>query len=718
MIYFAKATVTARQDQEITLYLILTEPENEDDLPVLTKEQLFGHPGYKAFLSKYRPRSTVAIDYAVYRVDREVDASTPDETFEKLIGDRTAERLSGGELLIERDEKPNKRTGKLQKKRKVPLWLIFIFLIGGFSIVGASLAAGIKMGQTQPVAPVAEPVINTAEDGLIIPKQEDIRTDAEQITVTIDRSYAAVPTEDLQLKGEVSNGKAVIQLPAFDKTDFFTHVPGYTWGFSSVPDGKKIEYYGGKSYEFTADTKLYRVLVKYGGGSGTKEDPYRIDYYDQLELMGREKARGYFVQTANIYFPDWDKHTPINTVNSLKADPDSEYFEYDGGGYLIEHLNAPLFGSVSGAVIRNVHIRNSRIESEEYRDYGFIVCNAYNYHYQAENKAVYVTGETKIQHCTVSHSSINVQYPQTEDKQETTAAVVTAPPITPPDVVGYDDEGNPIVITAPPVAKPTKTAEHCIGAISGNGGEITDCYVTDFGIFCNTERYFLYCGGISGKPANVTNSCVYYYSAQGNIFNAGGIAGSAMGSRAYDAKNKELPDCYGGNILGCTARKIILSTENAAGGIVGEAATDGASPMIANCYANELSLSSGTYDSKDQPQPTKEGVTGGIAAVDGSGKNGHFITNCVSLADYPVIGKGEKTSFDESVRQAPAYAFYHQNILTVINRNTVNPANPAEIFTGKFMFGEQEEFCDESGNLPYPEVIKDLFDKTIVSQGG
>ena len=177
------------------------------------------------------------------------------------------------------------------------------------------------------------------EDGLLIPEQEQNEEAAQQITVSIDRSYSAVPTEDLQLKGAVVDGKAQITLPEFDKTDFFTHVAGYTWGFSSDPDAKKIEYYGGQTYQFTKDIKLYRVLTKYGGGSGTKDDPYLIDYYDQLELMGKEKARGYFRQTADIVFPEWASHTPINTVNRLKSDPETECFEYDGGGYSISGMN-------------------------------------------------------------------------------------------------------------------------------------------------------------------------------------------------------------------------------------------------------------------------------------------------------------------------------------------------------------------------------------------
>ena len=79
--------------------------------------------------------------------------------------------------------------------------------------------------------------------------------------------------------------------------------------------------------------------------------------------MSEEKARGYFMQTADISFPVWASHTPICTVNELKSDPDSEHFEYDGGGFLIENLDAPLFETVSGAVIKNVNIRNSAIVS-------------------------------------------------------------------------------------------------------------------------------------------------------------------------------------------------------------------------------------------------------------------------------------------------------------------------------------------------------------------
>lgn len=714
MNYFCKATVEAGKGKVRTFYPILTEDKESSSPPKLEKEVLFEQHEYKEFVSQYKPKSAIMVDYTLYQTEEKIHAALQPEVFEDLIDNGKAVFLSSGELLIEPSEKKDKHGVVRKKKKTSPFLILGIFAGAGvialFSFMGGKMLGMARAGSEATNTPTA----NTAEDGLIIPAQNTISDDAEQITVTIDRSYSATPVEDLQLKGAVSNGKAVIELPQFDKTDYFTHVQGYSWGFTSDPNGKKIEYYGGREYEFSADTKLYRVLVKYGGGSGTKDDPYLIDYYDQLELMGEEKARGYFKQIADISFPEWASHTPISTVNELKADPKAEYFEYDGGGFLIENLDAPLFDKVSGAVIKNVNIRSSNINTQVYRDYGFIVCNAYNYHYKTEDGTTYETGETLIQHCSVSHSAIRAEIPQ-EETPVTTTAVVYAPEVVPPDLIEYDDEGNPIETTTT-VPEETKKAEFAVGGITGNGGQIEDCYVTDFGIFAYLDDYILYAGGISGKPANVINSVVYYYSANGNIFNAGGIVGSAEGARTYDAKGKELPEYYGGNIKGCVARNIILNSEMAAGGIAAVGSSDAENALISNSYANELTIKCGEFEDTDRLQVIKQGVTGGVIALDGSGKHGHTIINTVSLSDFPVIGKKDKSNFDDTVRVAPAFAFYQENIQTVINRNTVTPKNPKEIFTGCFMFGEQGEFGDETGSLAYPETIKDLFAKTVIQE--
>ena len=128
----------------------------------------------------------------------------------------------------------------------------------------------------------------------------------------------------------------------------------------------------------------------------------------------------------------------------------------------------------------------------------------------------------------------------------------------------------------------------------------------------------------------------------------------------------------------------------------------------------ELYFNCGEYADKVKKTQFTEGICGGILGCDGTAKHGHLITNTVSVADKLVIGSKSKSSFDKTVRQAPEYAFYQENILTVINSNTVNPADPKEIYTGAFKFGNSETFGDsESGSLCYPESIEDLFIKTI-----
>lgn len=713
MIYFSKVNVGMGTDSHI-IYVILPDA-GKNNPPMLTREILMQDQTFRSVAGSYR--KPISIIFVVYEIDEKpenLNASTQPEVFEELINSGKATPCSSTSDFIISSIKQLKKN-KPKKAKVSPLKVAGIIAATTLVVGSGVFIATYKLMQNQ-IKRMSSPAKyngGTTEDGLLIPKQEDIPDSADQITVTIDRSYSPVPVEDLQLKGAVHNGKAKIQLPAFDKEDFFNHVTGYSWGFTSDPNGEKIEYYGGKEYSFSQDTKLYRVLVKYGGGSGTQEDPYLIDYFDQLELLSEEKARGYFKQIDDISFPAWCEHKPIDTINELKADPKSEYFEYDGGNYVISGLTQPLFGKVSGSVIKNVNIRNAVIKNEDYKDYGILVCNVYNYRYKAAD-ATYETGETLIQHCSVSHSGITLALPESEQQNGESAPVVTTMEVVPPDLIEYDEEGNPIEAssTTEPVT-PTKTADYSVGAISGNGGRIEDCYVTDFGIYNKLPDYILYCGGISGKPANVINSSVYYFSTNGNIFYAGGIAGSAAGSGLYDADGKELPAYFGGSIQGCGASRLILNSEVAAGGIAGVGGTKAKNALISNSYANNISFKCGIFAQNNEV--IEEGITGGIFGTDASTGNGHLITNTVSIANYPVIGQKAKSKYDETVRMAPEYAFYQENIQTVVNKNTVNPANPKEIFTGSFTF-KSGLLSDDTGALAYPSSLEDLFEKTLAKQ--
>ena len=484
------------------------------------------------------------------------------------------------------------------------------------------------------------------------------------------------------------------------------HVPGHTWGFTSDPNSTKIEYYGGETYEFTQPVKLYRVFVKYGGGNGTKDDPYLINYYDQLLLMSQEQVRGYFRQVENLVFPDWAEHEPIDSVNVLyeqeKLPPEALRFEYDGGGYFIEGLTAPMFGTVSGSVIKNINITNSVIETAQYGNLGFIVCESYNYRYEVGD-ATYETGETIIRNSTVSHSTINVRLPESETESISPADSPNSPTI-PPDADLTEEELLELYNI------PTsKHGEFAIGGITGLGGQIENCYVTELMIVAELADYFLHVGGISGKPANVVNSGVYSLTISGNIFNAGGIAGSAGGSRLYSADGAELPHFYGGNIQGCYVRNFSGLVENVAGGIVGESSTNAEHALISNNYATGLYLSVGIFEDIERNMPIKLGISGGIIGADGNETNGHLVTNSVSIADYAVIGQKTSSAYDDTVRLAPHYAFGQAGILDVLNRNTVHPSNPETvIFTGSFMFADDGRNTDENGSCPLPNSIVDL----------
>ena len=714
MKYFCDVHIQSKKDQEARLFIVIPDDvASKTDTPMLTKEMLLQNSEYQEFCSKNKPKLVLA-DYTLYSTDHEnLFASSKSEEFEALITNNEVHRISRSDLVI--DSAKDKIAGKRKSKSPVSTAL----LIGCMLLVAlGALGGGVVLGRNSvPTAAQAQPEQMKAanEDGMVIPEQQEIAANAEQITISIDRSYSAVPTEDLQLKGAVVNGVATITLPEFDREDYFAHIPGYSFGFSTKPDGDRIEFYGGKTYNFKSDMKLYRVLVKYGGGSGTKEDPYLIDYYDQLELMSKEKARGYFKQTEDIYFPDYADHKPINTINRLKSDPDEECFEYDGNGYKIENMTAPLFGKVSGAVIKNVNVTNSSISTKEYGDFGMIVCNAYNYRYQTEDGTSFETGETLITNCTVSHCSLNVEIP--EEEQPTTdylTEVVTQPdPVAelPDGIVQYDENGNAITpvqdTTEPQIVEPTKHGEFAVGGITGLGGQIENCYVCDFSFNSALNEYILYAGGISGKPANVINSVVYDYYAHGNIFNVGGIAGSC-GAKYYDAKNNSIATGYGGNVQGCAVIGSYMIAEVAVGGIVGEGGTNSEHPIISNCYSKKVDLYAGVYRNDEK---IKDGSVGGILGTDGNEKNGHLIMNCVSPSGYDVIGIHSVSRYDDSVRLAPDYAFYQDSIKTVINKNAFHPDAPKEIFTGSFQFNGNY-FGDDNGALAYPVEIEELFEKT------
>ena len=102
---------------------------------------------------------------------------------------------------------------------------------------------------------------------------------AKYITVTIDRSYLGKAA----LKEKVAinlRGEAMYTPPQINnRNDPYNYAPGCTYGWTTkktTGEFGNIEYFGGEEYALTKDVTLYRVLAEYGGGKGTKDEPYLI----------------------------------------------------------------------------------------------------------------------------------------------------------------------------------------------------------------------------------------------------------------------------------------------------------------------------------------------------------------------------------------------------------------------------------------------------------
>lgn len=699
MNYFCKVEVIATKDKQKILYIVLDSPK-DGKMPEFTQKMLYDNATYHSFIKNNR-KKVYSVHYTVYKTEEVVTANLSDEKFEEII-ENNSNRFSSGDFHM---------SYKLEvsKKKRNPVKTIIIAVVS-LAVVGILVMGAFKYGSLlteERMSVVTETEVVTEEDdktidGMkIVNQSAEVPDDAEQITISLDRSYSAVPQEDIQLKGTLIDGVAEITLPEFEKSDFFSHVPGYTYGFSTVENSDRIEYYSGHTYQFKADTKLYRVLVKYGGGTGTKEDPYIINYFDQLELMAEEKARGYFKQTCDIEYPEWATHTSIDTVNELKAEPEKELFEYDGGGYTIRNIDNPLFGKISGSLIKNVNISNAHINSPEYKYYGIICCESYNYQYKANSKN-YETGETLIKNCSVSDSSIVIKYPVDENSNR---VVVTAHEPEVPERVEYDDKGNIVTKSPDEVPPVTLKGDFGIGGITGIGGQIEGCLVKNLMISCDIDKYFLFVGGVSGKPANVIDTLVTDLTVNGRVFTSGGIAGSAGGSRKYNALGETIPDYYGGSIQGCAVVNATLESEYAAGGIAGEGTSSAKGMLISNCYSFRSLINSGT---RENGYIKKSGFNGGIIGYDGQQSNGHAIMNCVAQTEYKCIGSASKSKANDTVRLAPEFAYYQNTILNVLNTNSIDANNPSDIFTGTFAI-DGNLFVD--GNLAYPKSISGMLKK-------
>jgi hypothetical protein len=234
MRYFFHVHVEARQNEEISFFVLsqitaIADGKIKSLTQELTAEKVKQNPAYAELAKKKYKR--VMVDYIIFQTETEITQTDDLNTrLQAILDDGEATRLACGELEIcsSKNAGSDRKSGSGKKKNK-KLNSKSYLVIGTLLIV--ALFCGIAVGQqisgTQIVTPQRPPIVHSEFEEFIMPVIPEFPPEAELVTITIDRSYFAVPREDLQLQGVIINGIATITLPAFDRNDFFTHVPGH-----------------------------------------------------------------------------------------------------------------------------------------------------------------------------------------------------------------------------------------------------------------------------------------------------------------------------------------------------------------------------------------------------------------------------------------------------------------------------------------------------------
>lgn len=430
---------------------------------------------------------------------------------------------------------------------------------------------------------------------------------ARYITVSIDQSYLNKSALTYKIPLDMT-GKATLKLPSVDnKNDIYNHVEGCTYGYSDKKQTGEfgtIKYYGDTECEFTKDITLYRVLNEYGGGAGTRENPYIISDYDQLIRLSEQKASGYFKQTADIKFPSDAKRKPIDTKKLSRGYTDKSYdfFVYDGQGFSIKGLSGDggLFGTIAGSTIENVVIDGANIKAGTFENVGILCNEVTSYAFKSQDgEESYAMGNSVIRYCTVKNGKI-----------ESEEAVN-------------------------------------VGGLVGYGGNISYCRAEQVNISGGESV-----GGIVGNACIVKGSLANGITTSGAIKSAGGIAGTAYGTEIFDNGDKSY--ISGGSIIGCGVRTFSTKAENS-GGIVGTATADTGSAYIKSCYVANVYLNG----------KNNGGIAGADGEYGGHRIVYCLVDNANG---YAVIGAGKKSVGKTMVLSVPADSgLTVDGVLSVLN---------------------------------------------------
>jgi hypothetical protein len=388
------------------------------------------------------------------------------------------------------------------------------------------------------------------------------------------------------------------------------------------------------------------AYAKYGGGSGTAEDPYLINTAEQMNAIGTD---------AN----DWDKHFKLTADVNLSGYTGTQfniigYYDevagvipfagvFDGNNHTISNFtydsngsgNIGIFGYISGgnAEIKNLGLRDPNVWAQSEEPF-----TCYNIG-SLVGRAISGT----ISNCYVEGGSVtgrgDVGALVGDSESGTSIAnchancSVTATNNTGGGLIGENDG---YIIDC-----------YAIGGISGlstlgglagcNGGPITDCYATGN---VNGERGYL--GGLVGRNyfgGGMISDCHATGNVTSGSWEAGGLAGSNSGTISNSfatgiasAGESEVGGLVGynmGEIFNCFATGGVTAPLGAVGGLIGWNEDNGVVPnVVSNCYSTGSASCSTCMG----------GSAGGLVGI-----NYGLISECYSIGDVSGV-PGEPSS--------------------------------------------------------------------------
>lgn len=304
----------------------------------------------------------------------------------------------------------------------------------------------------------------------------------------------------------------------------------------------------------------------FAGGSGTQEDPYRIDSAQALDGV-RQYPKAHYLQIRDIDLSGWGSWEPITNFRG----------SYDGGGYTIANLsisaipgredgmNFGLFGfGLDGASFRNINLTNASIVVDgTYVDFYGLMLQGYDEpvrvggicaetgHFEncsvdgsirvLECAAVCVggivgDGAYDLLRCTNS-ASIYASSTKMSDMYGFSPAYcggITGWNYMSDSIEGCSNSGS--------VQLDARGEGHLGGIVGMQKGPVEDC--ANFGyILCTGSGY---AGGIAGSVQSGLSRCVNYGNVSGDVLwdaeqlYVGGIAGTV---NAYSASGS-IRNCY------------------------------------------------------------------------------------------------------------------------------------------------------------------------------